>query len=88
MKFSFNTNYSAEELDFLTKNNCEILSELKLSRVGFTEIPQRMIKYCGTYVAEISDEEGLSWAVLSKSRTGAYIFTSCYSDLPSMAEGL
>lgn len=88
MRLIFNTGYSDEEREFLTKYQCEILSELKLSRIGFTEIPKRMIKYGGAYIAEIRDEDGLCWAVLGKSRKGEYIYTECYENLFEMMEGL
>lgn len=88
MKLTFHTSYSDEEMEFLTKSNCEILSEIKLSKIGFTEMPRRMIKYGGAYIAEICDEDGLCWAVLGKSRKGVYIYTECYADLQVMVKGL
>ena len=67
MKFVLDTNYSAEELNVLESLGCEVLSEIKLSKTNFSEyeIPRRMFQYCGTYIAEIMDDEteGLVWAV-------------------------
>lgn len=75
MKFKFATDYSFDEMVFIKKYNCEILSEIKLSKTAFTEKTLRMIKYCGMYVAEIYDEEdGISCVVLRKSGKGEYIF--------------
>uniref|UniRef100_UPI004055A65E hypothetical protein n=1 Tax=Agathobacter sp. TaxID=2021311 RepID=UPI004055A65E len=88
LKFTFDTKYSLEELEFLKKHKCEIISELKLAKVGFEEVPKRMIKYNGTYLAEIQEEDEMYWAALGKSRKGESVFASCYSDLPSMAEGI
>lgn len=47
MTYRLDTIYSEEELRFLEVNNCEIISEIKLSKTNFTdkEIPRRMIKY-------------------------------------------
>ena len=59
MKFVLDTKYSEEELEFISKHNCEIISQIKLSKFNFldNETPQRMIKYGGVYVAEICDYE-------------------------------
>lgn len=40
MKFQFDTNYTAEEMEFIEKNNCKILSEIELSKIAFTEKPR------------------------------------------------
>lgn len=91
MKYILNIDYSQEEHIFLENNNCEIISEIKLSKTDFTEkeIPRRMIKYGEQYVAEIIDEEtnGVVWAVLSKWK-GVWRFTTCYDSLQSMIQGI
>ena len=91
MKFVLDTNYSAEELTFLGSLACEILSEIKLSKTKFSEyeIPRRMFQYCGTYIAEIMDDEteGLVWAVLSKWK-GIYHFSACSDSLEAIIQGL
>lgn len=84
MRFALDTKYSEKELDFINKHNCEIISEMKLSKfnVAENEIPHRMLKYGGTYIAEIYDDESqeLVWAVLSK-RKGVYHFSTIYENL-------
>jgi len=76
---------------FLKKNNCEIISEIKLSKTNFTEkeIPRRMIKYGGQYIAEIIDDETdeIVWAVLSKWK-GVWHFSNCYDSLENMTQGI
>ena len=59
MKFKLNTVYTAEEMGFLERNNCEILTEIKLGKTDFpdNEIPRRMFRYGGDYIAEIIDDE-------------------------------
>ena len=87
MKFLLNTEYMTEELAFIEENHCEILSEIELSKTAFTETPRRMIRYCGTYIAEIEDHGELCWAVLGKWK-GKYHFSLYFPDLESMKEGL
>ena len=91
MKFVLDTDYSAEELTFLESLGCEILSEIKLSKTKFSEyeIPRRMFRYGGTYIAEIIDDEteGLVWAVLSKWK-GIYHFSACSDSLEDIIQGL
>lgn len=91
MRFRLNIDYNAEEKDFITRNNCVILSEIKLGRTDFSdnETPRRMFVYGGEYIAEIIDDESgePAWAVLSKFR-GVYRFTAYYSDLSSLRNGL
>lgn len=91
MKFILDTEYSEEELEFVNRHNCEILSEIKLSKINFSEneAPHRMLKYYGTYVAEICDDESdaLIWAVLAKKK-GVYHFSSCFEDLEVIEQGL
>lgn len=91
MKFKLDVNYSEEELKFIKKHNCEILPEIKLTMANFAEneIPHRMLKYGGTYIAEIYDDESdnLIWAVLSKWK-GNYHFSSYYDSLCSLEQGL
>ena len=91
MKFVLDTNYSAEELNVLESLGCEVLSEIKLSKTNFSEyeIPRRMFQYCGTYIAEIIDDEteGLVWAVLSKWK-GIYHFSACSDSLETIIQGL
>lgn len=91
MKFVLDTNYSAEELNVLESLGCEVLSEIKLSKTNFSEyeIPRRMFQYCGTYIAEIMDDEteGLVWAVLSKWK-GIYHFSACSDSLEAIIQGL
>ena len=91
MKFRLDTNYSEEELQFLAKHNCTLLSEINLSKTNFSEyeVPCRMFKYGGTYIAEIIDDETgkLVWAVLSKWN-GIYHFSTYYDCLEAMEQGL
>lgn len=91
MKFVLDTNYSAEELNILKSLGCEILSEIKLSKTSFSEyeIPRRMIRYGGTYLAEIIDDEteNFVWAVLSKWK-GIYHFSAYSDSLEAIVEGL
>ena len=69
MIYRLDINYLEEERYFLEVNDCEIISEIKLSKTNFSdkEIPRRMIKYGGQYIAEIVDDEteGIVWDVLS-----------------------
>lgn len=69
MIYRLDINYLEEERYFLEVNDCEIILEIKLSKTNFSdkEIPRRMIKYGGQYIAEIVDDEteGIVWAVLS-----------------------
>lgn len=91
MKFKLDVTYSEEELKFIREHNCMILSEIKLAKTDFSknEIPLRMLKYGGTYIAEICDDESAEpvWAVLSKWK-GRYHFSSYYDSLESFASGL
>lgn len=91
MRFIFDTNYSEKELEFLRKHNCEILSEIKLSKTDFSveEIPRRMFRYYGIYVGEIIDDEtkDFCWGILSKYK-GVYRFTSSYESLELLEQGL
>lgn len=91
MKFKLDTNYSEEELQFLAKHNCKILSEIKLSKINFSEneVPRRLFNYGGTYIAEIVDDEtgNLVWAVLSKWK-GIYHFSTYYDCLETLEQGL
>ncbi len=91
MKYILDIDYSEEEHIFLEKNNCEIISEIKLSKTNFTEkeIPRRMIKYGGQYIAEIIDDETdeIVWAVLSKWK-GIWHFCNCYDSLENMTQGI
>lgn len=91
MTFTLDTVYSAQEQRFIELHNCEIISRIKLSKTDFsdTEIPKRMIKYGGEYIAEIFDDETNEpvWAVLSEWK-GVWRFTSVYESLENMAEGL
>lgn len=91
MKLKLDVNYSEEELKFIKEHNCDILSEVKLSKTDFTgsEYPQRMFKYGSTYIAEIYEDESgeLVWAVLSKWK-GRYHFSSVYDSLWLLEQGL
>lgn len=91
MRFKFDTEYSEKEMEFLTENNCEILSEIKLSRTNFSKsgIPRRMFKYYGDYIGEVFDDETGEhlWGILSKWK-GVYHFSDFYEDLESLKEGL
>ena len=91
MKFKLDTNYTEDELKFIKIYNCNILSEIKLSKTDFSEseTPRRMIKYGGSYIAEIHDAESgeVVWAVLSKWK-GVYQFSSIYDSLGSLVQGL
>lgn len=91
MKFKLNTNYSEEELKFFKAHNCEILSEINLSKTNFSEyeVPRRMFKYGGAYIAEIIDDEtnNFVWAVLSKWK-GVYHFSAYYDCLEVLEQGL
>lgn len=59
MKIKLNITYTKKELIFLKEHHCKILSEINLSKTGFSddEIPRRMFKYGGTYITEIIDDE-------------------------------
>lgn len=91
MRFKFDTEYSEKEMEFLTENNCQILSEIKLSRTDFSKfgIPRRMFKYYGFYMGEVFDDETgeYLWGILSKWK-GVYHFSSFYEDLESLEEEL
>ncbi len=91
MKVKFNTDYSVEELKFFKEHNCEILSEISLSKTNFkeSEVPQRMFKYGGVYIAEIMDDEtnNFVWAVLSKQKA-IYHFSAYYDCLEALEQGL
>ena len=91
MKFIFDTKYSEAELNFLSRNHCEILSEKRLVKTAFSqyEIPRRMFKYGSEYIGEIFDEVSnqLVWAVLRK-RNGIYYFSSYYEDLEVLEQGI
>ena len=91
MSFKLDTNYSEEELQFISEHDCKILSEITLSKTNFSpyEIPRRMFNYGGTYIAEIIDDETNSpvWAVLSKWK-GVYHFSTYYSSLERLEQGL
>lgn len=91
MKFKLDIHYSEKELKFIRKHNCDIFSEIKLSKTNFSdnEIPRRLLKYGCTYIAEIRNDEGdnLIWAVLSKWK-GIYHFSSYYDSLESLEHGL
>lgn len=91
MIYRLDINYSEEERYFLEVNDCEIISEIKLSKTNFSDkgIPRRMIKYGGQYIAEIVDDEteGIVWAVLSNWK-GIWHFSSYYDSLEGMIEGI
>ncbi len=91
MKYILDNEYSEEEKIFLESNNCEIISEIKLPKTDFTEreVPRRMIRYGGQYVAEIVDDETdeIVWAVLSKWK-GVWHFSSYYNSLENMMQGI
>ncbi len=91
MIYKLDVGYSEEERRFLNEHDCEIVSKIKLPNVIFAdkEIPKRMIKYGGVYIAEIIDEEtdDLIWVVLSK-RKGVWRYTSCYDSLEGMIQGI
>ncbi len=88
VQFAFDADYTPEEWDFIRRHNCKILHEITLRRVAFKEAPRRMIEYSGTILGEVFDEGQWWWAVLSKNRRGEWVFSTFYSDLPSVAEGL
>lgn len=91
MKYILDIDYSEEEHRVLENNNCEVISEIKLLKTDFTEkeIPRRMIKYGGQYIAEIIDTETdeVVWAVLSKWK-GVWHFSSYYDSLENMIQGI
>ena len=91
MRFKLDASYSEEESRFLTEHDCEILSEMKLSNTNFSEqeVPRRMFRYGGAYIAEIMDDEtgDFVWAVLSTWK-GVYRFTDCYDCLEALEQGL
>ena len=91
MQLRLDTNYTKEELIFLDKYNCEILSEIKLSRTNFSEndIPKRIFKFGGVYIAEVIDDESnqFIWGVLSKWK-GVWYIREYYDSLKSLEEGL
>lgn len=87
MTVKLSSEYSENELDFLNKHGCEILSEIKLPGNFNFEIPKRMFVYGGSYIGEIEDGDGLVWSVLSKFK-GKYHWSECYEDLKSLEDGL
>lgn len=91
MKYILETTFNEEELNFIDKYKCEILSEIKLSKTNFTEneIPRRIIKYCGTYIAEIIDDEDnqLIWAALTKYK-GLWHYSCYYETLEVMRDSI
>lgn len=91
MIYKVDTTYSEEEQRFLNSHSCEIISTINLSKTDFSDsqVPRRMIKYYGEYIAEIIDDETNEpvWAVLSKWK-GVWRFTSIYESLENMAEGI
>ena len=91
MKFIFDTKYSETELEFLSRHNCKMISEIKLSKMDLSEheIPRRMFKYGSEYIGKILDDESnkLVWAVLSKWK-GFYYFSTYYEDLDALEQGL
>lgn len=91
MKFIFDTKYSETELAFLTYHNCEILSDIKLSKVDLSkdEIPRRVFKYGSQSFGEIYDDENnkFVWAVLSRWK-GVYCFSTYYEDLDVLEQCL
>lgn len=88
MQFAFDTRYTPSEWAFIRRHDCKVFHEINLRRVGFSEVPRRMIEYCGTLLGEIFDEGEWCWAVLNRNRKGEWVFTALYPDLPSIAEGL
>lgn len=91
MKYTMDTRFSDEELRILESYGCEIVPEISFARTDFAknEIPQRMIKYGSTYIAEITDSEsGESvWAVLSKWK-GTWHSDSYYDSLEALMQGI
>lgn len=91
MKFIFDMKYSKTKLEFLSRHNCKMISEIKLSKMDLSEheIPRRMFKYGSEYIGEILDDESnkLVWAVLSKWK-GVYYFSTYYEDLDALEQGL
>ena len=91
MKFILDTNYSESERQFLELHHCEILSEIRLSKVKFSEyeIPRRIFRYYGDYIAEIIDDETnrLAWAVLSKWK-GVWSFPAYFDSLETLEQSL
>lgn len=91
MKYILDIDYSEEEYRLLLKNNCEVISNIELRKTDFTEkeIPRRMIKYGGQYIAETIDAETdkIVWAVLSKWK-GVWHFSSYYDSLENMMQGI
>ena len=85
MKFIFDTKYSETELEFLSRHNCKMISEIKLSKMDLSEheIPRRMFKYGSEYIGEILDDESnkLVWK-------GVYYFSTYYEDLDALEQGL
>ena len=86
MTVKLGTEYSENELAFLNKHSCEILSEIKLPNNFEFELPKRMFVYYGSYIGEIEDEDGLVWSVLSKFK-GKFHWSECYSDLKTLEDG-
>ena len=89
MKYILDIDYSEEEHIFLKKNNCEVISEIELSKTDFKEIPRRVIKYGRQYIAEIIDVETdeIVWVTLSKWK-GVWHLSSCYNSLENMTRGI
>lgn len=91
MKVKLNTDYSVEEWIFFKEHNCEVISEISFTKTNFneSEVPHRMFKYGGVYIAEIMDDEtnNFVWAVLSKWK-GIYRFSAYYDCLEALEQGL
>lgn len=69
------------------EHGCEVLSEIKLPNYFNCGLPRRMFIYCGSYVGELKDEDGLVWAVLGRFR-GQFLWGELYGDLKALEDGL
>ena len=83
MKFIFDTKYSETELEFLSRHNCKMISEIKLSKMDLSEheIPRRMFKYGSEYIGEILDDESNKLVSVSYTHLDVYkrqLFSSIF----------
>lgn len=86
MTVDLSAEYSENELVFINRHGCKILSKIKLPDNFESELPKRMFVYGSSYFGEIEDEDGLVWSVLSKFK-GNYHWGECYEDLKALEDG-
>ena len=62
MKFIFDTKYSETELEFLSRHNCKMISEIKLSKMDLSEHD--------FYMFRNSESNGIS--IVYRRKNGGY----------------